>query len=231
MKKSILWAILLAASSSSSVVFAGGSSLFGSAPNANSNAAGAMYGGASLGKTSDGGCDANNTLIDNANTLVGSNLLGKRDCSSANAWKVFGGYKVAPNLAIEGSYVNYGKSTENSTVPVIPGINNEPNPVSVTTKATGFGASGVASAPVTDELSLFGKMGAMSWKKESKTMVWNSTKTASMDQTVDSSGVDLSLGAGADYKIDDNWGIRGEYEHLNGLDSNMYSVGATYTTF
>jgi opacity protein-like surface antigen len=229
MKKSILSTILFAACSSSSV-FAG-SSLFGDAPDANSNAAGAMYGGASLGKSSDGGCDASNILVDNVNTLAGSNLIGKRDCSNSNAWKVFGGYKVAPNLAVEGSYVNFGKATDNSTVPVIPGVNTEPNPVSVTTKATGFGASGVASAPVTDEISLFGKMGVMSWKKESKTTVWNNAKTASMNQTVDSSGVDLSLGAGADYKINDNWGVRGEYEHLNGLDSNMYSVGATYTTF
>lgn len=232
MKKSMLWVALFAAFSTSPV-FAGSSSLFSDSDSAssNSNNEGTMYGGASIGKSSDAGCDANNTLIDNTNTLVNSNLIDKLDCADSNAWKVFGGYKIAPNLAVEGTYVNFGKSTTNSTIPVIPGINNQANPLSVETKATGFGASGVASTPVTDEISLFGKMGVMSWEKESTTTVWNSTKTASTTQSVDSDGVDLSLGAGAEYKLDDNWGVRGEYEHVNGLDANMYSVGATYTTF
>lgn len=229
MKKSMLWVALFAVFSISPV-FAGSNSLFSDSASSNSNDEG-MYGGASIGKSSDAGCDANNSLIDNTNTLVNSNLIGSLDCADSSAWKVFGGYKIAPNLAVEGTYVNFGKSSTDSTIPVIPGINNQENPLSVETKATGFGASGVASAPVTDEISLFGKMGVMSWEKESTTTVWNSTKTASTTQRVDSDGVDLSLGAGAEYKLDDNWGVRGEYEHVNGLDANIYSVGATYTTF
>ena len=46
------------------------------------------------------------------------------------------------------------------------------------------------------------------------------------------SGSDLLLGAGADYKVNENWGIRGEYEHVGGLmKSHAYTMGATYSTY
>jgi OOP family OmpA-OmpF porin len=214
MKKSILAAAAIAALSSSSV-FAGGS-VFGGG--SSEDGTGAIYGGASIGQSSDSTCDS---VADQAGAL-----LGNIDCPTPSAWKVFGGYKVAPNLAVEGSYIDFGDASTDGTIPVIPGVNAVPNAASLASQATGFNVSGVANAPVTNEVSVFGKAGMMIWEKETTANIQGfnvlPTKT---------DGVDLSLGAGAEYKINDNWGVRGELEHFNGLNNNLYSVGATFSTF
>ncbi len=228
MNKSVFMAVAMAALSSSSS-FAG-DALFGDS--SDDSGAGAMYGGASIGKSGDAGCQANNDSIDAVNAIAGSTVVKSINCKDGSAWKVFGGYKVAPNLAVEGSYVNYGKTTTDGTIPAIPGINNVENAASVKASAKSFGASGVASTPITDELSLFGKMGFASWEKTATAQVQNvGANNATISKDIKTDGVDLSLGAGAEYKINDNWGMRGEYEHVNGLNANMYSVGAVFSSF
>ncbi|MEB4593023.1 outer membrane beta-barrel protein [Candidatus Thiothrix sp. Deng01] len=220
MKKSILFAAMLAAFTSSSV-FAGGGSLFGGS---SEEGAGTMYGGASIGKTSDGTC---NSVKDEAGAL-----LGNIDCPTPSGWKVFGGYKVTPNLAVEGAYVDFGDGGSSGIIPVIAGVNNVANGASISTQATGFNVSGVASTAATDEISLFGKAGLMAWNKDTTATVQQvGVKNATVTQESSTDGVDLSLGAGAEYKINDNWGVRGEVEHFDGLNANLYSVGATFSTF
>lgn len=224
MKKSIFLTAILAATATSTV-FAGGS-LFGSSSSADNT--GAIYGGASVGQATDSTCNA---VSDQANAL-----LGNVDCPSPTAWKVFAGYNVAPNIAVEGSYVDFGKADSDFTIRGgIPG-NAVANPGSVQTKASGFGVSGVANAPLNEQMSLFGKAGIVAWEAEDKVTVKNVTLPGTnykQDVTTKSKtdGVDLSLGAGASYKINDNWGVRGEVEHFEGLNANLYSVGATFSTF
>lgn len=220
MKKSILVAAAIAALSSSSV-FAGGSVFGGSS---SEDSTGAIYGGASIGQSSDSTCDS---VTDQAGAL-----LGNIDCPTPTGWKVFGGYKVAPNLAVEGSYIDFGDTSTSGTIPVIPGINSVVNPASLVSKATGFNVSGVASAPVTNEVNVFGKAGLAMWEKETTATVSRvGVSSSTIAQSTTTDGVDLSLGAGAEYKINDNWGVRGELEHFNGLNNNLYSVGATFSTF
>lgn len=213
MKKSILLAAVIA-TISHSPVFAGGS-LFGGSEGGD---AGAIYGGASIGQSSDSTCDS---VIDQAGAL-----LGDFECPTPSGWKVFGGYKVTPNLAVEGAYVDFGEASTSGAIPVIPGVNAVPNATDLTAQATGFNVSGVASTELTEELNLFGKAGMMMWEKETTAKIQGVNTLSTTND-----GVDLSLGAGAEYKINDNWGIRGEAEHFNGLNNNLYSVGATFATF
>jgi opacity protein-like surface antigen len=222
---------LLAFSSSS---WAGGS-LFGSdsdtdliAGSTNKSAGtGSFYGGASIGKSSNGACES---LADQAQAIAGA-LVGNVNCESPNAWKVFGGYNLSSNVAVEGSYVNFGEHGFDASIPANALLGNKvENPVTTRAKATGLGVSAVAKAPVMDQLSLFGKAGVMAWKTKGTATIGN-VKGTNLTNDVKTDGVDLSLGAGAEYKIDDNWGIRGEYEHVNGLEANMYSVGATFSSF
>ena len=221
MKKSILLMVAMTTFSASSA-FAGGS-LFGESSSSD-DGAGAMYGGASIGQVSDGTC---NSVVDQ-----GGALLGDINCPTPSAWKVFGGYKVAPNLAVEGAYVDLGESASDGTIPVIPGLNTVANATNLTSTATGVNVSGVASVAATDQINLFGKAGMMMWDKETSVTVKNVGSTAAtVTQKTATDGVDLSLGAGAEYKINDNWGVRGEVEHFDGLNANLYSAGATFTTF
>jgi hypothetical protein len=224
MKKSILLVAAMATLSTSSV-FAGGSLFGGSGDSGSDNAgAGTIYGGASIGQTSDSTC---NSVSDQAGAL-----LGNINCPTPSGWKVFGGYTVAPNLAVEGAYVDMGKGTTNGVVPVIPGVNSAANATALSTKSSGVNVSGVASVAATNQVNLFGKAGMMAWNKETTATVENVGATsATVTQTTKTDGVDVSLGAGAEYKINDNWGVRGEVEHFDGLNSNLYSVGASFATF
>ncbi|MBU0653565.1 MAG: porin family protein [Gammaproteobacteria bacterium] len=87
-------------------------------------------------------------------------------------------------------------------------------------KVTGMSASGLYNVPVADNLKAFGKVGAIAWR--------SSDPSGSVDYN---DGTDFLLGAGATYKIGDNWGIRGEYENIGGdVDADMYSVGAVFST-
>lgn len=87
-------------------------------------------------------------------------------------------------------------------------------------KATGMSASGLYNVPVADNLKAFGKVGAIAWRSNDPS-----------DSVDYNRGTDFLLGAGATYKIGDNWGIRGEYENIGGdVDADMYSVGAVFST-
>lgn len=127
MKQSILLAAVLAVFSTSPV-FAGGSLFGGSDSDSDDtfseDGAGAMYGGVSVGQSSDGACEANNTLIDGINattqSLLGTSVVSNFGCPNTTAWKVYGGYKIAPNLAVEGSYVNFGDAESTATVAALP---------------------------------------------------------------------------------------------------------------
>lgn len=61
---------------------------------------------------------------------------------------------------------------------------------------------------------MFGKVGLMAWEESAKT---NNATNGIL------AGSDLLLGAGADYKVNENWGIRGEYEHVGGLTKSHYT--------
>jgi hypothetical protein len=223
MKKSILLVAMTAAISTSSA-FAGGSLFGGGSESDTVSGAGSMYGGASIGKTSDGTC---NSVADQ-----GGALLGNIDCPTANGWKVFGGYNVAQHLAVEGAYIDLGEASTAGVIPVIPGVNKVANPMALATTATGLNVAGVASVDATEEVKLFGKAGMMLWDKETAATVSNVGAAATtVSQTTKTDGVDLSLGAGAEYKVNDNWGVRGEVEHFDGLNANLYSAGATFSTF
>lgn len=140
------------------------------------------------------------------------------ECDDA-AWKVFGGYKVNDMFAVEAGYYNLGeheyKATQNNTA------------IDATTETSGFGVAGVMNYQVADQIDVFGKAGVMSWTADTKKEVG----AAKMGEE-EASGTDLLLGAGANYHLNENLGIRGEYEYVGGdLKASMYTVGATYSTF
>ena len=128
-----------------------------------------------------------------------------------SAYKVFLGYNfgVIPliNLAIEGSYVDFGTAQEtvagNSLETSVDGWN-------------AFGLIGVNLGPA----SLFAKVGAMSWESDS----------VSPSGTVNASGTDPAYGVGAQLQFG-SLGIRAEYEvfDLETVDIGFASVGLSYT--
>jgi hypothetical protein len=137
---------------------------------------------------------------------------GGVDLDNATSYKVFGGYNfgLVPlvDVAIEGSYVNFG-SAEGSL-----GANDAEAKVS---GLDAFGLVGLSMGPV----SLFGKVGAI---------YWDSEFSATGFQTEDDSGTDPAYGIGLQFQLL-SIAIRAEYEifALDEVDIGFASVGASYT--
>lgn len=220
MKKISMFSLLSAMLMTAGSAFAGGGALLGGS--GDSMEVGTMYGGASIGQaTTD--CMINDT----------------ESCNSSG-FKAYGGYKVTDMFAVEGGYYNLGTMEESVTTSYTKGQYTISNP-SAEGEASGFGISAVASVPVVDNFEVFGKAGAMMWKSEAvvKATVTDTTtgQSGSGTDIAEKDGTSLLLGVGANYKVNDNWGIRGEYEHFKRQDMadedhnvGIVSVGATFST-
>lgn len=139
-----------------------------------------------------------------------------QNCENADkSWKVFAGVRMNDNIVLEGGYVNFGEQAGQDA--------ND----SISQKATAFTLTGVAGFPMSDQIELFGKAGVARWSQESTV---NGVKS-------DSSGADVLVGAGANYDLGDNMGIRAEWERFKDVgeaahkgDIDLLSVGVTFSS-
>ena len=124
---------------------------------------------------------------------------------SDTAYKIFAGYNfgIIPliNLAVEGSYVDFGTAKGNGAETSVTGWDL-------------FGLVGVNMGPV----SLFGKVGAIQW--DGKTNY----------PTTGDSGTDPAYGVGLQFQIS-SIAIRAEYElfSLDKVDIGFASAGVSFT--
>lgn len=222
MKKLSMFSLFSAVMLTAGSAFAGGGNLLGGT--GSSAAAGTMYGGASVGQATTA-CMLKNT----------------EDCSSTG-FKVYGGYRVTEMIAVEGGYYNLGSAEDKRTGSKVSNGYTFTDP-SAEGEASGFGITGVVSLPVADNFEVFGKAGVMKWSSEG-TLSADITDNANGQTcpkctvgTVEKDGTSPLIGVGAGYKFNDNWGVRGEYEHFNRKDAedkdegvSILSVGATFST-
>lgn len=149
-------------------------------------------------------------------------------------WKLSGGYKFNDNIAIEGGYydlfsndalINSSElSSQNGYLASLieQDVIAPASQYKSVVNGSGIGLSAIGSYSIDGATSLSGKVGIMAWEAEGST---NGTTTAVMD------GTDILTGVGFGYKLNDNWQLRGEYEHVGGdLEANLYSAGATLST-
>lgn len=214
MKKIILSAVVTAAMFSMGTASAGGGSLFGSSSKTSMEDSGSIYMGGSVGQAS-----YRCTMSDD-------------DCDN-NGWKLFAGYKVNENLAIEGGYYNLGEEEAD--------YDTDYGKMHATGEASGIGLTGVYSQEIADDLEVFGKLGAMFWTVEGEaSQTISGTKVSVSDEE---DGTSVLFGLGASYNINDNWGVRGEWERYTaeyedidaGKDSeediDILSAGVTFSTY
>jgi OOP family OmpA-OmpF porin len=146
---------------------------------------------------------------------IGAARLGS-DCSGGNAckkddtsWKVYGGYRINNQLAVQASYIDLGEFGSG---------NNKAN-------IRGISASVLSPIAINEQLSIFGKAGFFKWE----------TKTAQGDKVTD---IDPTFGFGVDYRFNENIAIRGELDHYkdlglakdNAANFQVLSVGVNYST-
>lgn len=135
-----------------------------------------------------------------------------------NAWKAFGGYQFHPNFAVEGGYVDLGKTSVNG--------------------ATGFGttdtdvwqAGVVGSLPITPQFAFTGKLG----------VARTETETSGSNAGIAFGGKDRetapTYGLGLRYDFTKTFGVRGDWDRYRvssaGMggktDTDLYSVSAVF---
>ncbi|MDH3670350.1 MAG: porin family protein [Gammaproteobacteria bacterium] len=120
--------------------------------------------------------------------------------------KFYGGYQFTDRYALEGGYTDLGSF--DIDVPLVAGD----------VEVDGIQVAGVASFPLRDRFSIFGKAGIYMWDSDVSVPVLGSSDD----------GTDIMYGFGLNYGAG-NWGVRGEWEHFDADDDvDMLSVGVIY---
>jgi len=222
MKKIILSTAVLTALLSMSTAYAGGSSsIFSDTSGGGATAAG-LYGGASVGRAFNDDC-ATATFSEGS----GHDDITCTRNTDNTAWKVFGGYKVMPSFAVEGAYIDFGEVSNTYEGSLDEDGTNTWGKAS--DKIKGVSLMGVASTSVTDNIDVFGKLGVLRWDRDSW-VSYDQNDTSKPSTFGSTQGTDLAIGAGAEVNVSDNIAIRGEVEHFDDIDVNLFSLGASFST-
>jgi len=159
------------------------------------------YLGASLGQSY---INLNDVCSRNLQPLYTSGF----SCSTKNAavgLRLFAGYQIIENLAVEGGYVDLGQGSVSSAGNV--GIT--PSTADLTLKSNGLAADVILTLPITHEFGVFGRLGTFFWEV-AETPNASGGLVANGNQS--SSGASFDFGIGAKYDFDSKTGIRAEYQ-------------------
>src|SRR6266852_3402943 len=153
------------------------------------------YGGLGIGQsTFVGACDG---------------ISSPDSCQEKNtAWKIFGGYQFNRNFAGEFGYTDLGKTTASFV-----GFG------SASIGARGFELSGVGMLPVSQQFSVYGRLGLFHWDVDFK----DGTGLAG---SASASGTDLTYGLGASFSFTKNSALRLEWQKYQDVgDTNSTGSG------
>lgn len=184
---------------------------------------GQYYGGASVGK-SRAKLDEAGMAAYNAGPAI--SVTGVAVDDSATGYKVFGGYRMNPYLAIEAGLFSLGTfGFDASTLP-LGSVHGE-------SKYRGLNLDLVGTMPVTDKLSALLRAGVQrSWTRNS----FSGTGAVIVpDSSPRTRGVNYKVGAGLQYAMSPNVTLRAEVERYRINDAmdrkanvNAYTVGLVF---
>jgi OOP family OmpA-OmpF porin len=123
--------------------------------------------------------------------------------------KIFGGFGVNPNFAVELGWVDVGEATATG-----PGG-------TATLEADGFQFAAVGIFPIGQRFDVFGKIGMYMWD----------ASVSGPGGSVSDDGTDLMFGIGGTWKIGQRLGLRAEWERfdVDDIDIDLVSVGVTFS--
>ena len=158
----------------------------------------------------------------------------KDACEGANiscdekdsAWKIFGGYQINRNLAVELGYADLGESAASGTVGAIT--------VDARFEVTVFELSAVGMLPIMDRLSLFGRAGLYRSDVELSGTGRLGATTVPVSSSDDN--IDFTFGLGVRYDVTRNIGVRAEWQRYLGVggddtgesDIDLLSIGVLF---
>lgn len=117
------------------------------------------------------------------------------------AMRLFGGYKINQNFAVEVGYADLGKATAS-----VPGLSEE-------WKATAWDFVAVGILPINQQFSLLGKIGMTSWSVDDSLTGFG---------TQNATGTDTTYALGVQYDFNSQLGLRAEWQNYSNVgDDNM----------
>ena len=174
-----------------------------------------FYGGASIGQAK---VDMDNSSDDSAKlaTELGFTNISSSQDDSDTSWKIFAGYKLNQNLAIEGGYADLGKFQLNADG-ILNGVTGK---LDGSVKSHAYFIDLLGVLPMGD-FSVFGKLGGA--YTQTKAEASASYSSASASDSVKENKFSPKLGVGVEYNITQSIAIRGEFERY-------FNVGDDSTT-
>jgi OmpA-OmpF porin, OOP family len=145
--------------------------------------------------------------------LIDSGTVDAKD----TGWKIFGGYMFNRHVGVEAAYLNLGEVSYSGTFGGLPVTGGK-------VELTGFNIAALGSYPISEQFSVFGKLGLFIWDAEAS----DTTGGALFSATAD--GTDLSFGVGVSYNFTRNLGLRAEWEMFktDEADATLLSIGAVW---
>ena len=118
------------------------------------------------------------------------------------ATKIFGGYTINQNFAVELAYADLGKASAG-----IPGVSLE-------WKATTWDILAVGIIPINRQFSVLGKVGIASWSLDANL---NLSGVGLGSASESASGSDVTYALGVQYDFSNKVGLRGEWQHYSNI--------------
>ncbi len=165
--------------------------------------------------------------FDSALSANGATGLSSSSAGNGTQWRLQGGYRFNPNLAVELGYIDFGKATYNA------GYASGSAQGSV--KAGGLDAAALLILPLNHGFSVFGKAGLVAANVKSDLSAGAPASAAGGNSSANV--VRPLIGAGLAYKLTENVDLRADFDHVDGLGqsdktgkigANMFSLGAAY---
>lgn len=159
-------------------------------------------------------------------SAAGATGLTSRDNGSGNQWRLQAGYKFNPYFAVEAGYIDLGKADYRANFAGGTAKGSE--------KAGGLDLAILGILPITENLSVFGKAGAVAEKVETRL---TSTAPAATSFKDSSTMVSPLVGVGATYSVMKNMDLRFDYDHVSNIgksgkggkmSDDMLSAGLSY---
>jgi len=135
----------------------------------------------------------------------------------STGWKVFGGHQFNENWAVELAYTNLGKFSFDADI--ASGSVGVPTTEYGEVKPDCWSLSAVGILPVGNNFSLLGKAGVCRWDDNAFAY-----EVGGPPYPEGSTGTDLTFGLGAKYDINDNLGVRAEWERFNNVVHDRANV-------
>lgn len=166
-------------------------------------AAGEFYVGAGIGTSS----------IDvTASDFDGGSFTSDSFDDSDSTFRIFAGYNLNDSIAIEAGYTDLGSyslaGSFDGSDPDLPA-----GPTSATFDVTGWEFSAVGSLPLTEQISLLGRLGFIMWDTDVDVTTTDGSGSDSDD------GTNILYGVGGAYSFTDNLDARLEYTRYDADDN------------